>query len=68
MYINSDCEENKTIINSIRICITDVFGKIINIKNADTKFRLIIKKMIKIHLYLSNIMWVKRDIIKYLEI
>ena len=28
----SYCEVNKTIINSIRIYITDVFGRIINLK------------------------------------
>ena len=39
----SYCEVNKTIINSIRIYITDVFGRIINLNGVDTSFSFIIK-------------------------
>ena len=37
------CEVNKTIINSIRIYITDALGKIINLNKADTSFTFILK-------------------------
>ena len=37
------CEVNKTIINSIRIYITDALGKIINLNNVDTSFTFILK-------------------------
>ena len=36
-------EGNKTIINRIRIYITDALGKIINLNKADTSFTLILK-------------------------
>ena len=37
------CEVNKTIINSIRIYITDAVGKIINLKKVYTSFSFILK-------------------------
>ena len=37
------CEVNKTIINSIRIYITDALGKIINLNKVDISFTLILK-------------------------
>ena len=37
------CEVNKTIINSIRIYITDALGKIINLNKVDTSFTFISK-------------------------
>ena len=37
------CEVNKTIINSIRIYITDALGKIINLNKVDTSFTFILK-------------------------
>ena len=37
------CEVNKTIINSIRIYITDGLGKIINLNKVDTSFTFILK-------------------------
>ena len=37
------CEVNKTIINSIRIYITDALGKIINLNKIDTSFTFILK-------------------------
>ena len=37
------CEVNKTIINSIRIYITDALGNIINLNKIDTSFILIFK-------------------------
>ena len=37
------CEVNKTIINSIRIYITDALGKIINLDKVDTSFTFILK-------------------------
>ena len=37
------CEVNKTIINSIRIYITDALGKIINLNKVDTRFTFILK-------------------------
>ena len=40
----SYCGMNKTIINSIRIYITDVFDRIINLNGVDTSFSFIIKE------------------------
>ena len=37
------CEVNKTIINSIKIYITDALGKTINLNKADTSFTFILK-------------------------
>ena len=37
------CEVNKTIINSIRIYITDALGEIINLYKVDTSFTFILK-------------------------
>ena len=37
------CEVNKTIINSIRIYITNAVGKIINLNKVDTSFSFILK-------------------------
>ena len=37
------CEVNKTIINSIRIYITDALGKIINLNKVDSSFTFILK-------------------------
>ena len=37
------CGVNKTIINSIRIYITDALGKVINLNKVDTSFTFIIK-------------------------
>ena len=37
------CEVNKTIINSIRIYITDALGKLINLNKVDTSFTFILK-------------------------
>ena len=37
------CEVNKTIINNIRIYITDALGKIINLNKVDTSFTFILK-------------------------
>ena len=38
-------EINKSIINSIKIYLTDVFGRIINLNGIDTSFTLILKEM-----------------------
>ena len=38
-------EINKSIINSIKIYITDVFGRIINLNGIDTSFTLILKEI-----------------------
>ena len=40
----SYCKVKKTIINSNRIYITDVFGRIINLNGVDTSFSFIIKE------------------------
>lgn len=40
----SFCEVNKTIINDIRIYITDILGRIINLNGVDTSFSFIIKE------------------------
>ena len=37
------CEVNKTIINSIRIYITDALGKTVNLNQVDTSFTFILK-------------------------
>ena len=37
------CEVNKTIINSIRIYITDALGKIINLNKVDTSFTFVLE-------------------------
>ena len=37
------CEVNKTIINSIRLYITDALGKIINLNKVGTSFTFILK-------------------------
>ena len=37
------CEVNKTIINNIRMYITDALGKIINLNKVDRSFTLILK-------------------------
>ena len=37
------CEVNKTIVNSIRIYITDALGKVINLNKVDTSFTFILK-------------------------
>ena len=39
-------EINKNIIDSIKIYLTDVFGRIINLNGIDTSFTLILKEMI----------------------
>lgn len=39
-------EINKTIINSIKIYITDIFGRIINFNGVETSFTLILKEII----------------------
>ena len=39
-------EINKSIINSIKIYLTDVFGRIINLNGIDTSFTLILKEII----------------------
>ena len=40
----SYCKVNKTITNSIRICITNVFGRMLNLNGVDTSFSFIIKE------------------------
>ena len=39
------CEVNKTIINSIRIYITDFSGRIINLNGVDTSFTLMLREI-----------------------
>ena len=39
------CEMNKTVINSIRIHITDPTGKLVNINSVDTSFTLVLKEV-----------------------
>ena len=43
LILKGFCEVNKTIINSIRIYITDALGKIINLNEVDTSFIFILK-------------------------
>ena len=43
LFLKGFCEVNKTIINSIRIYITDALGKIINLNKVDTSFTFILK-------------------------
>ena len=43
LILKGFCEVNKTIINSIRIYITDALGNIINLNKVDTSFTFILK-------------------------